>query len=238
MFQLSYNILMIPVVEDILNQLGLILGSLQLCLINLNTMQTLVWFLLFHLCYYSISFRIKILSSLIETAAKGKVSGKCKCIKALRSCAYLFDQLCAASVEINSTFSLSVLFILVIVMIQCSLCLFFFIYAMSELVVHSYIKGATYAFPIIFLMCMGLTLFILITANGPIAQVFSHIEIRVEMCKLINACFYSTDRWNDYVRQWCNYQPETIWKLKNLLRYLYIFNRIELGIIVFKEASF
>ncbi len=180
MFQLSYNILMItviPVMEDLLNQLDLILGSLQLCLINLNTMQTLVWFLLFHLCYYNISFRIKILSSLIETTAKENVSRKCKRIKALRACAYLFDQLCAASVEINSTFSLSVLFILVIIMIQCSLCLFFFIHAMSALVVHPFIKGFSNAFPIIFFMCMGLTLFVLITANGPITQAFSLIEM-------------------------------------------------------------
>ena len=186
---------MIAVIEDVLNQLGLLVGSLYFCLINLNQLQVFIWFVLFHLCYYSISFRIKILSSLIETTAKEEGgSGKCKRIKVLRACAYLFDQLCAASVEINSTFSLSALFILVIVMIQCSLCLFFFVYAISELVVHPYIKGSTYLFPILFLMCMGLTLFVLITANGPITQAFSLIKIRVERCKLINACFYSTDR--------------------------------------------
>ena len=161
---------MIPILKDIISELGLILGLLFFCLINLTQMQIFILFMLFHLSYYSISHRINILSSLVETAIKEKGNAKSKRIQAVRTCAYLFDQLCAAAIEINSTFSLSVLFILVISMIHCFLCLFFYIFVMSELVVHPYIKGATHVFPFIFMLCMGLTFFILITANGPITQ--------------------------------------------------------------------
>jgi hypothetical protein len=170
---------MIPVLEDNFKQLGLVVGSLYFCLLNFNQLQTFAWFMLFHLCYYSISYRISILSSLIEIAIKQEGSSrKCtsKRIKAMRLCAYLFDQLCAATIEINSTFSLSVLGILSVVMIICSLCLFFFTYAMTEVVVHTYIKSATYSFPIIFILCMGLTLFLLITVEKPIKQVYSSLH--------------------------------------------------------------
>jgi hypothetical protein len=60
-------------------------------------------------------------------------------------------------------------------MIICSVSLFFFTYVMSEVVVHPYLKNATYAIPITFILCMGLTLFILITVDKPIKQVYSYL---------------------------------------------------------------
>lgn len=162
-------IMMITAIEDVILKVGITLGSLSSCLLYFNILQTCSWFMLFHLCYYSISYRINSLPFFIETAIKE--NGNRKCIKELRTCANLFDQLCASAIEINSTFSLSVLATLTIIMILCSICLFLFIYAISEVIVLDYIKSATYVFPIIFTSNAGLILFILITVDSPTTQV-------------------------------------------------------------------
>jgi hypothetical protein len=90
---------------------------------------------------------------------------------ALRTCGYLIDQICQATHEINLHFSLSILLLLAFVMIFCSICLFFIIYVMAELVEHPSIKEFFYLFPNAFLFCVFITLILLITADYPIKQV-------------------------------------------------------------------
>ena len=115
---------MIPAFNEAIIKVGVTLGSLYFCFLNFNLLQSYSWFMLFHLCYYSITFRISSLTSLVETAIKeAGGSGKSKGTKALRTCANLFDQLCAAAIEINSTFSLSVLASLTVIMILSSFAL-------------------------------------------------------------------------------------------------------------------
>ena len=61
------------------------------------------WFLVFHLSYYSISYRIGVLNSFIESL-KGQTNSHLR-IKRLRTCGYHFDQICLAANNINATFS-------------------------------------------------------------------------------------------------------------------------------------
>jgi hypothetical protein len=91
--------------------------------------------------------------------------------RALRTCGYLFDHICQATHEINSTFSISILLFMALIMIFCSICLFFFIYGMAEIVQHTSIGNYFYVFPIAFALGLMVTLVILISADYPIKQV-------------------------------------------------------------------
>ena len=170
----------IPMFADTIDQLGIVLGSLYFILLNLNLFQYINWFTLLHLSYYSISYRINSLTLLIdaninknekEINVSTTPSDLIKRIKTLRTCGYLFDKLCQAANEINSTFSLSVLVILTLIMTLCSTSLFLSIHAMSEVVVHSYIRNAVFLFPGVFTLGLVIMLIILTTVDQPITQV-------------------------------------------------------------------
>ena len=174
---------------DGLRTVGIIYMLLNQLLINFKICQLNTWFLLLHLSYYSISYRISNLTSFIESErAKYQInemendqnvaivtipatSVPNQLAKALRKCGYLFDQICQATHEINATFSLPILLFLTMVMILCSICLFFFIYVIAELVEHLSIKNFFYVFPAVFALGLMITLVLLISADYPIKQV-------------------------------------------------------------------
>ena len=140
----------------------------------------LAWFLLFHLAYYSISHRIDILSSFVETIdfnEKKKMMNYSQSnhpslrVRKLRTCAYIFDRICLASREMNSTFSLSVLLNLFLLMILCSTSLFFFIYATTAPAVPIIIKSQSSYFFYIFLGSLQFIIFILLSAESPVKKV-------------------------------------------------------------------
>ena len=156
---------------------------LQLML-NFKICQFCTWFLLFHLSYYSISYRIKNLTLFIgsqcgqikDTHTVAVVStasfpSSQRAKAALRTCGYLFDQICQATHEINLHFSLSILMFLTFVMISCSTCLFFIIYVMVDLVDHPSIIEFFSIFPPVFSLGVFVTLVLLMTADFPIKQV-------------------------------------------------------------------
>ena len=85
------------------------------------------WFLLFHLIFYNVTHRISLLTVFIQTqnVEANIVIEKRRLVNRLRSCGYIFDQICLAFNEVASTFSLSVLFFLTILMILSATSLFF-----------------------------------------------------------------------------------------------------------------
>lgn len=152
-------------------------------LLNFKLFQLCTWLLLLHLSYYSISYRINYLALFIESKneedgikdAGINVNVLSIVLKQrprmLRTCGYLFDQICQATQEVNSTFSLSILFFLVFIMIFCSICLFFFINVMAELVEYSSLKDGVYLFPAAFIVAILMALVILISSDYPVKQV-------------------------------------------------------------------
>ena len=86
------------------------------------------WFLMFHLTFYNISHRINLLTVFIKTQNEKRetdvIGNKRRLVNKLRSCGYIFDQICSAFNEVVSSFSLSVLFFLTILMILSATSLF------------------------------------------------------------------------------------------------------------------
>ena len=86
------------------------------------------WFLMFHLIFYNISHRIHLLTIFIKIQnEKGKtniIGSKRRLGNKLRTCGYIFDQICLAFNRVASTFSLSVLFFLTILMFLSTTSLF------------------------------------------------------------------------------------------------------------------
>ena len=126
-------------------------------------MQTGAWFLMLHLSYYSISYRLNML-----TLSIGRNNESIGMNKRLRMCKRLFDQICLVSAEIKTAFSFSVLVILTLLIIVCSACLFFCIYTMVFID-----KGLVSALAANFVKNVAMTLIILISANSPILEVNS-----------------------------------------------------------------
>ena len=60
-------------------------------------LMTCAWFILFHLSYYNVAHRISLLTSFIHS------DGNMKNSKKLRTCGYIFDQICQVSKEIGAT---------------------------------------------------------------------------------------------------------------------------------------
>ena len=190
------NIACVGIFSDSLRTVGIVYGLIKLLLLNLKMFQLCNWLLLFHLSYYSISYRICNLTSIIESkndqdgiedAEKVAVVSDVPSqrTKALRTCAYLIDQIRQATHEMNSTFSLSILLFLIFIMIFCSICLFFFIYVMAELVVHPSLKDAVYMFPAAFVVAVIMALVILTSADYPVNQVsqisFIHLKMKLNV---------------------------------------------------------
>ena len=82
-------------------------------------LMTCAWFILFHLSYYNVAHRISLLTSFIHS------DGNMKNSKKLRTCGYIFDQICQVSKEIGATFSLTVLCYLTVLAILSATSLFY-----------------------------------------------------------------------------------------------------------------
>lgn len=79
------------------------------------------WFLMFHLTFYNISHRIKLLTIFLKPQNDMKnislIRNKQRMRNKLRSCGFIFDQICLAFNKVASTFSLSVFIFLPTIMI-------------------------------------------------------------------------------------------------------------------------
>jgi hypothetical protein len=90
-------------------------------------LMTCAWFLLFHLSFYNISYRIRLLNVFvnIRNVENSATIGKQRLVNKLRSCGYIFDQICLAFNQVACTFSLSILFFLTTMMLLSTTSLFF-----------------------------------------------------------------------------------------------------------------
>ena len=141
--------------------------NFYLMIINL---QALFWFLLFHLTYYSISYRIGILKSFVIENNEPQILGER--IKKFKTCGYIFDRICLAAREINMTFSCTVLLNLLLLMFLCSTSLFFAIYlTQSTLSIPLVVQSQHYSFIAIFLASLQMILVILLGADSPVNEV-------------------------------------------------------------------
>ena len=90
------------------------------------------WFLMCHLTFYNISHRINLLTVFIATQNEKSetdvIRNKRRLVNKLRSCGYIFDQICLAFNRVASTFSLSVLFYLTSLMVLSATSLFYCYY--------------------------------------------------------------------------------------------------------------
>jgi len=178
---------MIPMIKAMILNYGVVFALFFVFLNSLIILQLSSWFLMFHLACYNISYRLGILTSfvgddnLIQPKNKIAVVGKQNSslfstatsnrIKHLRTCGYLFDQICQTCNEIASTFSLSVLAILTILIVMCSGSVFFYFYAMSNLNTPTFIQDAKFTFLGCFMVSIIMVLMILFPAETPITEV-------------------------------------------------------------------
>ena len=148
---------------------GILFIIFNLMIINL---QALFWFLLFHLTYYSISYRIGILKSFVIENNEPQILGER--IKKFKTCGYIFDRICLAAREINMTFSWTVLLNLLLLMFLCSTSLFFAIYLTQSTLsipLVTAIPSIPYSFIAIFLASLQMILVILLGADSPVNEV-------------------------------------------------------------------
>ena len=91
------------------------------------TLMTCAWFLLFHLSFYNVSHRIRLLNAFVKirNVDSSATIGKQRLVNKLRSCGYIFDQICLAFNEVACTFSLSILFFLTTMMLLSTTSLFY-----------------------------------------------------------------------------------------------------------------
>jgi hypothetical protein len=135
------------------------------------------WLLLLNLIYYAVSHRISLLTSYIDTMNKqddkNTVESKIVNIRKLRWCSYLFDQTCLALNEINSTFSLSILLNVVILLIICTTSLYgiIFIITANPTKIPSVIQDSTHAFLGITMHSVTIICIILKSVESPILEV-------------------------------------------------------------------
>ena len=143
--------------------------------------QSVTWFLLFHLSYYNISNRIRKLKDFIQTSYNpiygskiiyspflATMSSSLR-IKKLRSTGYIFNQICLASNEVNAAFSLTVLLNLITLMLLCATSLFFFIFAISSFKIPDFIENTKWGF-------LFMILIILMSAQSPINEVIHSLS--------------------------------------------------------------
>ena len=140
------------------------------------TLQLSAWFLLFNLSNYSIAHRISILTRFIGTEndqmvlkslTKGPITG----LKKLRTCGYMFDQICHVSNLLSATFSANVLVVLTVLMTFCASSLFLFMYSILGRSSHPFMVNGIYTFLAFFTGCIVMTIIILTAASGPITEV-------------------------------------------------------------------
>jgi hypothetical protein len=143
--------------------MGIIGVMLFVFLVTLFFFELLNWFLLFHLTYYSVSNRIRMLRDFITITTEEKVQR----IKKLRLCGYIFDQITQAVNELNSTFSFSVLVFLTILMIICATSLFIGLFSLSAVV-----REARNTYLFLSFVAIVFILIILTAAESPIVEVF------------------------------------------------------------------
>ena len=86
---------------------------------------TCAWLILFHLSYYNVAHRISLLTSFIRDGNTTLNSKKKRTANKLRTCGYIFDQICQVSKEIATTFSLTVLCYLTVLAILSATSLFY-----------------------------------------------------------------------------------------------------------------
>ena len=135
--------------------------------------------LMFHLCYRNISYRLKILTSFIRSIVELKVEMKINIcddvmpllderIKRLRTTGYIFDRICQAVNGLSTTFSLSVLVILLILMVEKAICLFF---CVTSLTVGQLRPYAGYTFAALCIWSFVKVLILLTTAEKHVIEV-------------------------------------------------------------------
>ena len=162
-----------------MDRIGLIGTVVQLVVSSIISFQFGSWLLLVHLSYYSLSYRIRLLTSFIaptkivrtkmdnlpcSSTLPSLNSNQMK--RQLRTCAYIFDKLCLTAKELNATFSLSVLINLTINNIISACSLFFCIFAYSSVV-----QDMIYSFGLLFVSSVAIILVILYSAELPIFEV-------------------------------------------------------------------
>ena len=149
------------------------------CIILISIMLIVcAWFLMFHLMFYNISHRIHLLTIFIkmqnEKSKTDIIRNKRQLGQKLRSCGYIFDQICLAFNGVASTFSLSVLFFLTNFMIISATSLFYCYW-------YSYQLGLTYDASLngwYFITSFIMIIIILKAAESPRREVLSVLAIK------------------------------------------------------------
>ena len=177
------NMIYISIIDNVIPQIGVLGSVLHILFLNCTTLQLISWFIVFHLSFYSLSHRISVLASLINSPTPQEqnktavfkfrlehgslpVMPSSSLTKRIRTCGSLFDQICKVAHELNHTFSLSVLVILMILMIFCSTSLYFSLYASNNLY-----EGMFYGFVLFFVFSICVAYAILSSTDLPITEV-------------------------------------------------------------------
>lgn len=173
------NVVFISVIHNLIPIIGFLGSVLHIIFLNFTTMQMVGWFMLFHLSYYSLSYRISLLATFIAPPVQEHnifkvrlenkylvVIPRSAMLKRIRTCGYLFDHICKVSYEINCTFSFSVLAVLTILMIFCSTSLYFSLYASTNLY-----KEMFYGFVSFFVFSICVVFIILSSTDLSLAEV-------------------------------------------------------------------
>ena len=170
-------------IPSLIDQGGLLGTVVQFVITSVISLQIYCWLLLFHLSYYSLTYRIRALVSFIDQGNKFKNSDNKsnelvhyslselpfhnnQMKRQLRTCAYIFDKLCLAANELNATFSPSVLIILTLQMIISASSVFFCISAIS-----SVLRSMIYFFALLFVTSVVTIVILLNSAESPIIEV-------------------------------------------------------------------
>jgi len=168
------NICISPLLPIVMQYMGLFGTIVHFFFSFVCIFQLCVWLLLFHLSYYSLSYRIQVLLSSITHGDVNHHSHSILPYKKMkgeiRTCAYIFDKICLAASELNATFSLSVLIILTVQMILSSTSLFLSIFVVSLVV-----DEALYGSASLFVSSFVVIAVILKSADSPIEQVFNSL---------------------------------------------------------------
>lgn len=163
---MALNGAMFPVVE----KTQLFDAILRILMLSVVTLQICTWLVTFHVSYYSLSHRIRILVEKLTTdetflATTTNVHDPIKCN--VRTCAYIFDKISLAATEFKSTFSFSVLLILTLQMIICACALFFCIYSYY----YTLLPERIYIFGSLFFFSVTSIVIIITTSESLITQV-------------------------------------------------------------------
>ena len=121
-----------------------------------------------------ISYRISILTAFINEPSKNKiVRFKIERVKKLQTCGYIFDRISLVFKEISTTFSLSVLIHLAILLIICTTSLYcsIFILMANAHSIPFWIKESLLIFVIIAVGSSVYIFIILISAESPLTKV-------------------------------------------------------------------